>query len=299
MDGLGVEPTNKGMIVTIGVRNGFSVGLATGAALTLLLTLAGCGKTPKGQVVAIVNGTDISMQQLEVEAQDIPVAIPQGIDRKKLRKEILEAVIDRQLQVEEARKQGLDRTPQYLALRQRNEEELLTSMIGHKVAQTVPLPADEDIRNYIAAHPLQFAKRQRLVLDQLSFAAPRDRRRLAAVLADAHSLDEAAAALRSIGIVAQRSEGAIDTGQTDTDIARQLDRAPAGEPILLPQGDRLIVGVITAREPIRPSRDDSYVAAARAVRAADLLNESRAQIAAARSTAKISYEAGWMPAPRP
>ena len=57
----------------------------------------------------------------------------------------------------------------------------------------------------------------------------------------------------------------------------------------------MVVGVITTREPIRPSRDDSYVAAARAVRAADLLNESRAQIAAARSTAKISYEEGWVP----
>lgn len=283
------------MIVTIGVRNGVSACLATGAALAMLLALAACQKTPKGQVVAIVNGNDISMQQLQTEASDIPVAIPENLDRKMLSKAILQAVIDRELQVEEARRQGLDKTPDYLALRKRNEEELLSSMLGHKVAQAVPLPAEEDIRNYMLAHPLQFAQRQRLVLDQLSFAPPRDRRRLAAVLADAHSLDEAAAALQSIGIVAVRGEGSIDTGQTDTDLAKQLAHAPAGEPILLPQGDRLVVGVITTREPIRPSRDDSYVAAARAVRAADLLNESRAQIAAARSTAKISYEAGWAP----
>lgn len=281
--------------MTIGVRSGFSACLAMTAGLGLMLTLAGCGKTPKGQVVAIVNGNDISMQQLETEAQDIPVAIPEGIDRKMLSKAILQAVIDRELQVETARQQGLDKTPQYLALRKRNEEELLSSILGHKVAQAVPLPAEEDIRNYMLAHPLQFAQRQRLVFEQLSFTPPRDRRRLAAALADAHSLDEAAAALQSIGIVAQRGEGAIDTGQTDTDLAKQLAQAPAGEPILLPQGDRLVVGVITARDPIRPSRDDNYVAAARAVRAADLLNESRAQIAAARSTAKISYEAGWAP----
>jgi EpsD family peptidyl-prolyl cis-trans isomerase len=280
--------------VGIRTRGGISACLVAGAGLGLIL-LAGCGKTPKGQVVAIVNGNDISMQQLSVEAQDLPLPIPETIDRRALSKAILQAVIDRELEVQAAREQRLDKTPQFLALKQRNEEELLAGMLGHKIAQTVPLPTAEEIRNYVVTHPLQFGQRQRLVLDQLGFAPPGDRRRLAAVLTDAHSLDAAAAALRSIGIAAERGQGAIDTGQADPELARQLDRAPAGEPILLPQGDRLVVGVITAREPIRMSSDDIRIAAARAVRAAALLHESQAQIAAARSTAEISYGPGFAP----
>jgi peptidyl-prolyl cis-trans isomerase C len=283
------------MTVRIRAGNAWSACLAAGAGLSLML-VAGCGKTPKGQVVAIVNGNDISMQQLVAEVQDIPIALPETIDRKMLSRAILQAVIDRELEVETARKRGLDRTPMFLALKKRNEEELLASMLGHKVAQTVPLPAEEDIRNYIAAHPLHFAQRQRLILDQLSFTPPSDRRRLATALADAHSLDAAAAALQSIGIVPDHGQSAIDTGQADPELARLLDRAPAGEPILLPQGDRLVVAVITGREPIEIPRDDARVAAARAVRAADLLHESEAQITAARSTAEIQYGAGYEPA---
>lgn len=257
-----------------------------------LLLLAGCGKTPKGQVLAIVNGEDITVQALQAEVQDM--RIPDNVDRKKLSKAILQAVIDRELEVEEARRQGLDKTPEFRALLKRNEEDLLTGLLGHKVAVTVPLPAEEDIRNYIAGNPLQFARRQRLTLDELTFTSPKDRRRLS-VLANAHSIDEAAAALQSIGIVATRGQATIDTGQTEPGVAAQIDRAPPGEPILLPRGDRLAVGVITAREPIILSPDNARIAAARAIRGADLFRESQAQIAAARAKADIKYEAGWAP----
>lgn len=265
---------------------------AAAAGLAALMLLSGCGKTPKGQVLAIVNGEDVTVQQLEAELLDM--RIPDSVDRRKLSRAILEGVIDRELEVQEARRQGLDDTPQFRALLKRNEEELLTGLLGHKVAQSVPLPAEEDIRNYIDANPLQFARRQRLTFDQLSFVPPKDRRRLA-VLANAHSLDAADAALRSIGIVPVRGEVAIDTGQTEPDVARQIDRAPPGEPILLPQGERLAVGVITAREPITLPPDTARIAAARALRGGDLLRESQAQIAAARTKAEIQYEPGWGP----
>jgi peptidyl-prolyl cis-trans isomerase C len=257
------------------------------SGLAAMLMLSGCGKAPKGQVVAIVNGTEISIQQLSAELADIP--IPDTLDRKKLSKVVLEGVIDRELQVEEARKQKLDKDPLYLALLKRNEEELLASMLGHNVAQTVPLPVEREIQNYIDSHPLQFAKRQRLQMDQLSFTPPKDRSKLA-MLANVHTLDAADAALRSIGIVPVRGTGVIDTALTEPDIARQIDAAPAGEPIMLPQNDLLVIGVITGREVIKAPSEVANLAAARAVRAATLLRESQAQIAAARDKAKISYE---------
>ncbi|KKC24971.1 hypothetical protein WP12_17180 [Sphingomonas sp. SRS2] len=261
-----------------------------------LLLLAGCQKTPKGQVIAIVNGDEISIEQLSAEIRDI--AVPDSMDRTQLRKAILQGLIDRHLEVEEARKRGLDKTPEFVLLKKRNEEELLASLLGEKVAATVPMPVDTEIRDYIYANPLQFARRQRLFMDQLAFAPPKNRASLS-VLADAHSMDEAVAALQSIGIVPARGQGVIDTGQTEPGVARQLDEAPEGEPILLPQGDRLIVGVITRREPIAMPPAESRLAAGLAVRGATLLRESQAQVAAARSTAKISYEPGYEPEKAP
>lgn len=276
------------------MRGGLTVWIATGVGLAGLLLASGCQKTPKGQIVAVVNGHEISKAQLEAELKD--VAIPEYVDARKLRETLIRGVIDRELQVQEARKQGLDQTAEFKRLKQRSDEDYLIAMIGHQAAQTVPLPIDSDIQNYIDTHPLQFARRQRLIFDQLSFVPPKDRRRLTDALANAHSMDEALAGLRSIGIEPTPGQGAIDTGTTDPELATQLDRAPVGEPILLPQGRRLAVGVISARETIAMSKNDSYVAAARAVRAAALLHESQAQIAAARAEADIRYEPGWAPA---
>jgi EpsD family peptidyl-prolyl cis-trans isomerase len=266
--------------------------LRRGAYVSAILMLAACHNEPKGQVVAIVNGTEITSQQLAAELQNVPV--PDTVDRAVLRKLVLTDVIDRELQAEEARKQGLDKSPEYLARKKRAEEQLLAEIYGHTVAQTVFAPEPRGIQDYIDAHPLQFAKRQRVLMDQLSFDPPRDRRRLA-ILADVHTLDASAMALQSIGIVPVRGRAAIDTGLTNPALATQLDRLPPGEPILLPQNGKLIVGVVTGREPITVSDNDMKVAAARAVRAADLLRESQARIAAARSAATIHYESGFEP----
>jgi EpsD family peptidyl-prolyl cis-trans isomerase len=270
--------------------------LRCGACVPAILLLAACHNEPKGQVVAIVNGTEITSQQLAAELQNIPV--PDTADRAVLRKLVLSDVIDRELQTEVARKQGLDKSPEYLARKQRAEEQLLAEIYGHTVAQTVFAPEPRGIQDYIDAHPLQFAKRQRLLMDQLSFDPPRERRRLA-ILADVHTLNASAAALQSMGIMPVRGRAAIDTGLTDPALATQLDRLPPGEPILLPQEGKLIVGVVTGREPIALSDNDMKVAAARAVRAADLLRESQARIAAARSAANIHYEPGFEPDKRP
>lgn len=273
---------------------GLSRRLRSGACVSAALLAAACHDEPKGQVVAIVNGHEITVQQLTAELKDVPV--PETVDTTVLRKLILNDVIDRELQAEEAHKQGIDKSPEYIARQKITDEQLLASLYGHKLAQTVAFPDARAIQDYIDDHPPQFARRQRLLVDQLSFDPPRDRRRLA-VLADAHSLDAAAAALQSIGIASVRGQAAIDTGQTDPAIAAQLDRLPPGEPVLLPQRGKLIVGVVIGREPIAAPDNDAKIAAARAVRAANLLRESQAQVAAARDTAHIHYEPGFEPDP--
>ncbi|ATE67124.1 peptidyl-prolyl cis-trans isomerase [Rhizorhabdus dicambivorans] len=264
----------------------------TGALLALAL-LGGCGKAPKGQVLAIVNGREITAQQLDAEMRDM--TIPATIDRRMLTRVVLQGVIDRDLQVEEARRQDLDDTPEYRAQLKRREEELLVSMLGQKAVQTVPMPADEDIRNYIAAHPLQFARRQRLLFERISFTPPKDVARLRAAIEAAPTLEAAAGILQSMAIAGERGQGAIDTAQIDPDLAAKLDKTPAGKPVLLPQGDLLAVAAITGREPIATPPAEARLTAARGVRAEDLLHESQAQVAAARAKAEIQYEPGWAP----
>ncbi|KRB82978.1 hypothetical protein ASE00_13385 [Sphingomonas sp. Root710] len=262
-----------------------------GAGLAALL-LAGCQKVPKGQVIAIVDGEEISTQQLEAELRAMP--IPDGMDPTQLRKAVLQGLIDRHFRVEAAREQGLDKTAEFAALKKKGEEELLATLLGEKASQTILQPTDSDIRDYIDANPLQFARRQRLFMDQIAFTPPKDRSRLSA-LDGAASLDAVTATLQAMGIASERARAVIDTGQLPADLARELDKTPDGKPVPMPQSGRMIFGAISAREPLPVAPDDARLAAARAVRAATMLHESDAQIAAARATAQISYEPGYEP----
>jgi len=266
-----------------------------GGAVFIALCAASCTKTPKGQILAIVNGEEISLQELNAELQG--VSIPEGVDRDQIRRQVLQRLIDRKLIVQRAREEGLDKSPDYVTQQRRLDENLLVSLLGQKIAATVPLPNDGDIQRYIGSNPSQFADRQRLVLDQIQFAAPKDPRKLMA-LKDAHSLEAVAAGLDRLGLAYARSRGVIDTGQLDPQIVKIVQALPPGEPFVLPAGGRFIASVVVSREASPTPAAVARSAAAEMVRRKDLAAESRAQVARARSTAQIEYQHGYEPIPR-
>lgn len=256
------------------------------------LLLGGCHKEPKGQILAIVNGEEISMQELNAELQG--ARIPDNADRNKIRKEVLQRLIDRKLIVQKAREQGLDKTPEFVAQQRRLEENLLVSLLGQKIAATVPMPDDRDITQYIADNPSQFSGRQRLLLDQIQFAAPKDPKQLL-MLRDAHSLDDVAAGVQKLGLAMSRGKGVIDTGRLDPQMVKIIDKLPPGEPFVLPSNGQYVASVIVGRDSTPTPGNVARLAAAEVVRRKALVAESKAQVARARTGAEIQYQPGYEP----
>lgn len=263
-----------------------------GGTLAAALLVAGCHKEPKGQILAIVNGEEISLQELNAELQG--VRIPDSANREQLRKQILQRLIDRKLIVQKAREQGLDKTPEFVTQQRRLEENLLVTMLGQKIASTVPMPDDRDITQYIADNPTQFASRQRLLLDQIQFAAPKDPKQLL-TLRDAHTLDEVAAGVQKLGLGMSRGKGVIDTGRLDPGLVKVINQLPPGEPFVLPSNGQYIASVIVGRDATPTPTPVAREAAAEMVRRTELVSESKAQVARARSTAEIQYQPGYEP----
>jgi EpsD family peptidyl-prolyl cis-trans isomerase len=263
-----------------------------GSVVAASLVLTGCQKTPKGQIIAIVNGDEVSVQELNAELQD--VRIPDSANREELRKQILQRLIDRKLIVQKAREQELDKTPEFVAQQRRAEENILVAMLGQKVASTVPMPDDRDIAQYIADNPTQFGGRQRLLLDQIQFQAPKDPKRLL-ILKDAHTLDAVAAGVQSLGLAFTRGKGVIDTGRLDPSILKLINNLPPGEPFVLPSNGQYIASVIVGRDSTPTPTNVARLAAAEMVRRRELINESRAQVARARTNAEIQYQPGYEP----
>jgi EpsD family peptidyl-prolyl cis-trans isomerase len=256
------------------------------------LFLVGCQKAPKGQIIAIVNGDEVSLQELNAELQG--VRVPDSANRDVLRKQVLQRLIDRKLIVQKAREQGLDKTPEFVAQQRRAEENILVAMLGQKVAATVPMPDDRDITQYIADNPSQFTGRQRLLLDQIQFAAPKDPKQLM-VLKDAHSLDDVAAGVKGLGLAFSRGKGVIDTGRLDPKILKVINSLPPGEPFVLPSNGAYVASVIVGRDSTPTPSNVSRLAAAEMVRRTELIKESRAQVARARTNAQIEYQPGYEP----
>lgn len=263
-----------------------------GGALIAGLLVTGCQKTPKGQIVAIVNGDEISQAELNAELQG--AQIPDSADRDTLRRQVLQRLVDRKLIVQRAREQGLDKTPEYVAQQRRLEENLLVSMLGQKIAATVPLPDDRDITQYIADNPTQFSARERLLLDQIQFQAPKDVKKLL-MLKDAHSLDDIAAGVQKLGLAFSRGKGVIDTGRLDPQLTAVINKLPPGEPFVLPSNGQYVASVIVGRDATPTPSQVGRQAAAEMVRRRELIAESKAQVARARSTAEIQYQPGFEP----
>lgn len=122
-----------------------------------MVLLAGCAdRTPTGQVIATVNGEDVTMRDLAAEMS----AIGYTGDAEQVRGPLLRQMVDRRLFVQAARAQGIDRSPEYLARFRRLREILLADMLVERMAREAPQPSPAELADHIAANPWAFAERR-------------------------------------------------------------------------------------------------------------------------------------------
>ncbi len=63
------------------------------ALTSLSLALADCGKKAEGQVVAVVNGEEITLNELNGEIAELN--IPANVDKIRVRAEVLQRMVER------------------------------------------------------------------------------------------------------------------------------------------------------------------------------------------------------------
>lgn len=124
-------------------------------ALASLALLAACREAqPTGQVLATVDGHDITDTELAAEARAAPAP----------RAELLERLIDRALLASAAHRREADLSPTYLADMRRARALLLADSLRWQIAAHLPAPDDMRARAYVAAHPWAYADRAQVTL---------------------------------------------------------------------------------------------------------------------------------------
>ena len=198
-------------------------------SVALLAVLSACGdkdKAPAGQVVATVDGKDITVHELNGELGQLRA--PPNVPKKQVEQFALQRVIERKMLADVARQRGLDKNPQFLLAERRLEEGLLVQALQSDIAKAVPRTTREAAQKFIEQNPQLFAERKIYSLDQIQFLRPANIAQLP--LAPAKTLGDVAAVLSNAKIEFRRATVQYDAltvnPQLTGEIAKILARNP-------------------------------------------------------------------------
>lgn len=265
-------------------------------ATMMALVVTGCSKKVGGQVVAVVNGQEITQQELNGELNG--AQIPASADKKAIMAQLLQRVIDRKLLTAKAEADKLDQSPAFLAQMSRAHDAILIDLLAAKVAKGQPVPSAASVNQFITSNASLFGERRRYQLDQIAFPASNDPA-LAAKLQAAKSMDAVIAALKEAGVPYQAGKGALDTAAIPPDAGRRIAALAPGEPFLVPQNGQIVASVIRSSEPVPVPADQATAGATQLVRRQAVEAAMQAELKRQRDAAKITYGAGFAPPKTP
>lgn len=268
-----------------------TIGLMAATAM-LAPMVAGCSKKAEGQVVAVVNGQEITQQQLNAELGN--AQIPPDADKKAIMAQLLQRVIDRKLLVGKAKAEGLDQSPDYLSQLSRAQDQILIGLLAAKNGKAVPVPDASAAQKFIADTPTLFGERKRYTLDQIAFPMSNDQQ-LADKLKAAQTMAAVEAALDQAHVQYNRGSSVLDSAAMPPDAARKIAALKPGEPFLVPQNQQIIVSVITKTEAEPVSEQQATPVATQILRRQAVEETMKKALAAERAKAKIEYQPGFAP----
>lgn len=263
------------------------------ALLASTVLLAACDKEPTGQVAAVVNGEEITLQEINAELAGIN--IPEGVDEKQVQQAALQRIIDRRLLAQVALEEGIDQSPEYLIRRRQMEDALLVQLLRQRQERAAAVPDQRTIDTYVQANPGTFAGRTVYTLDRIQFPLPADISSLRA-LEDDSSMAEVAATLDSLGIRYNRGPAQMDSARLGEQQLAQIRQLPPGEPFITPEGGLVTVAVITDTTPQPIGAANARPVALEAIRNENITKALTERLEQAKRTAEIDYQPGFAPA---
>ena len=260
------------------------------SAWTLLL--GGCDKEATGQVAAVVNGEEITLQ--EINATLAEANVPEGADKKVLQQQALQQIVDRRLVAQAARDDGIDQDPNYLIKQRQLSEALLIQMYAQKTGATLKVPDQASIKNYTKSHPFAFSDRTVYSIDQIIFPMPSDVTKLKS-LEKADNLAEVSKILDGMGIKYKRGNTQMDSAQVPPAMMSQIASLPAGEPFVIPTGANVTANVILESKKIPAAEEGSNAQIVNAIRKDEMTKIMQDRLKTAKAKADIQYQDGFSP----
>jgi len=213
--------------------------------LSTAIVLSACGSKEKSpsQVLVQVNGKEITVLQVNEELQNTAVRPAQ---QEEMTQQLLKLLIDRQLILEEAERNKIDRTPEVMRAIERSKEQVIVQAYLQSIASKVAKPLKAEIDEYYQKHPEFFAHRKEFDLRQLLIANKSYSEGLKTFIDSAKTLDEIAGWMDKRGVVYVRRQVTRSTSDLPKQAVAQLEILPLGQLFLVDEGDNKVLNVLAA-----------------------------------------------------
>lgn len=261
-------------------------------AIGFAFLASACQKKAEGQTIAVVNNEEITASDLNAELTSENT--PRTGTTQEMRAQALQKLVDRRLIAQEAKSEGLDRSPEFLNQQRRATEDLLINMLVSRKVNTAQVPSPDQISQYEASRPEIFSNRETWTLQQIVYPLTKDQA-LVSKLNAAKSLDEVAQALTAAGIQFTRETKKVDTAIFPHPIYAQIAALKPGEPFIAPGPGKAVANVIAAREPNPLTPDQARQVALNAMKRDQLQKFLEERLKNLKATAKIQYQPGFAP----
>lgn len=236
---------------------------ASGAAcaIAVALALSACGKSgdaPAGQVVATVDGIEITAAELNMELAGRKAADPQA--QRELQDAALQSIVGRILLARAAEEQGLTSRPEAAMARRKSEQLADAALLETEIAKSVPRPSDDEARQFVSDNPMMFANRKLFLVDQIIIPnAPAD---LVKRLTPLTTMAQVTAELEKSQLRPNSTVGVIDALSIDPEATRQITALAPGEIFVSPLGTGIRVNLVRDTQTI-PITGDAAIAVAK------------------------------------
>jgi EpsD family peptidyl-prolyl cis-trans isomerase len=244
--------------------------------------------TPPAQVAAKVNGTELTVSQVDFALQHNP-----NLDKEQAKAASLQVVrylVDQELLAQKALGDKLDRDPKVMqALDAARRQILAEAFMARKLGKPAE-PSDAEVTAYYDGHPELFAKRKVYRLQEISIKAPQEKHEaIRAQLTASKTLNEFGAWLKKENLPIKAAQGVKPAEQLPKGILSRLAAMPDGQAMVVNAPDGLLV-IVLADSQLQPATlEQAKPAIVRLLQGEARQKAVKAELDALKATAKIEY----------
>jgi peptidyl-prolyl cis-trans isomerase C len=263
--------------------------LSAGLVVLTAAAMTACGEKAEkkpGQALASVNGEEITVLQLNDE---LSRSNAQAANLETTRKQVLEALIDRQLLQGEAAKEKIDRDPKVVQAIERAKSLIVAQAYMQKRVGTLAKPTKQEVDAYFSQNPQFFTNRKQFDMRELVVATRDVSDDMKSVMDSSKSLDDVASWLDQHKIKYARAQISRTSSDLPPELSAKLLAMPKGQMFIIREGERSMLISIADIRPAPVTLEVATPQIEQFLYAKKNKEAAEAEIKRLRSTAKIAY----------